>query len=203
MARVYSIDGVVPVIHPSAFVHPDAVLVGDAVVGPGCYVGPGASMRGDLGRVELGAGANLQDNCLMHCFPRAACTVGEDGHIGHGTVLHGARIGARVLIGMNSVVMDDAVVGEAAIVAAMSFVAAGAAIPPRSLWAGIPARHRRDLSDDEIAWKARGTAEYQDIVRRSLATLRPAEPLAELEADRPVLPVEAHHPLHRMKAGTR
>ncbi len=201
MARVYAIDGVVPVIHPTAFVHPEAVLIGDAVVGPGCYVGPGASLRGDLGRVELGAGANLQDNCVMHCFPKASCTVGEDGHIGHGAVLHGAHVGARALVGMNSVVMDDAEVGDGAIVAAMSFVAAGTAIPPATLWAGIPARQRRLLTGEELAWKARGTAEYQDIARRSLAALHPAEPLPELPPDRPALPVAAHHPLHRVKGG--
>ncbi|CCQ75400.1 transferase hexapeptide repeat family protein [Magnetospira sp. QH-2] len=199
MARVYAIDNVIPVVHPDAFVHPTAVLIGDVHVGPGCYIAPGASLRGDIGRIEVHAGANIQDNCTLHCFPRAACVVGVEGHIGHGTVLHGARIGPRVLIGMNSVIMDDAEIGDAAIVGAMSFVKAGARIPPRSLWAGIPAKRVRDLLDTEIAWKARGTAEYQEIARRSLATLRAVEPLVEAEQDRPTLPVEAHLPLHRFK----
>ena len=69
MAKVYAIDGIVPVIDPSAFVHPMAVVIGDVIVGPGCYVGPGASLRGDMGRLVMGRGANLQDNCIVHGFP--------------------------------------------------------------------------------------------------------------------------------------
>ncbi|GAB6051714.1 carnitine operon protein CaiE [Magnetospira thiophila] len=199
MAMIYAIDDVIPVVHPEAFVHPMAVLIGDVHVGPGCYIAPGVSLRGDIGRIEVHAGANIQDNCTLHCFPQASCIVGVDGHIGHGTVLHGARIGPRVLVGMNSVIMDDADIGDAAIIAAMSFVKAGAQIPPRTLWAGIPAKLVRSLSETEIAWKARGTAEYQRIARRSLASLRAVEPLTEAETDRPALPVEAHLPLHRLK----
>lgn len=201
MPKIYALDGVIPVVHPEAFVHPTAVLIGDVHVGAGCYVGPGASLRGDLGRIEVHRGANVQDNCTLHCFPGASCVVGEDGHIGHGSVLHGPNIGPRVLIGMNSVIMDDAEVGEAAIVAAMSFVKGGAKLPPRTLWAGIPAREVRPLTEEEMAWKARGTAEYQDIARRSLSSLREVAPLTEEEANRPRLPVEVHHPLHRLKGG--
>ena len=82
--RVYAIDGIVPVVDPTAFVHPTAVLIGDVIVGPGCYVGPCASLRGDFGRLILERGANLQDTCVMHGFPGTDTIVGEDGHIGHG-----------------------------------------------------------------------------------------------------------------------
>ncbi|HNO13630.1 MAG TPA: phenylacetic acid degradation protein PaaY, partial [Accumulibacter sp.] len=90
--RVYAIDGIVPVVDPRAFVHPTAVLIGDVIVGPGCYVGPCASLRGDFGRLILERGANLQDSCVMHGFPGTDTVVGEDGHIGHGAVLHGCRV---------------------------------------------------------------------------------------------------------------
>lgn len=182
--RVYAIDGIVPVVDPTAFVHPSAVLIGDVIVGPGCYVGPCASLRGDFGRLILEAGANLQDTCVMHGFPGTDTVVGEDGHIGHGAVLHGCTVGRDALIGMNAVIMDNAVIGEATIVAACAFVKAGAVIPPRSLVAGMPAKVVRALSEEEIAWKGAGTRTYQDLTRRCLATLVETAPLAAVEPQR-------------------
>ena len=81
---VYAIDGVTPVVDPTAFVHPTAVLIGDVIVGAGCYVGPAACLRGDFGRLEVRAGANIQDTCVLHGFPGVGTIVEEDGHIGHG-----------------------------------------------------------------------------------------------------------------------
>ena len=199
--RVYAIDGIVPVVDPSAFVHPSAVLIGDVIVGPGCYVGPGASLRGDFGRLILEAGANLQDTCVMHGFPGTDTVVEEDGHIGHGAVLHGCRIGRNALIGMNAVIMDNAVVGEAAIVAACAFVKAGAEIPARHLAAGVPAKVVRELSEEEIAWKVAGTRTYQDLTRRCLATLVETAPLAAVEADRPRIHIPGVVPLVEAKQG--
>lgn len=196
MVKVYAIDGVIPVVHPSAFVHPSAVLIGDVVVGADCYIGACAALRGDIGRIVVEAGANVQDQCVLHCFPQAECRIGPWGHVGHGAVLHGATVGAHALVGMNAVLMDGSKIGDYSFVAAMSFVAGGFVVPPRSLAAGIPATVRRPLSDDEIAWKRRGTEEYQRIAKRSRQTMRKTEALTELDADRPSLPVDAHHPLH-------
>lgn len=120
----------------------------------------------------------------MHGFPGTDTVVEEDGHIGHGAVLHGCRVGRNALIGMNAVVMDNAVIGEASIVAACAFVKAGVEIPPRSLVAGVPARVVRPLSEEEISWKSDGTRTYQELARRSLATMVETSPLAEVEADR-------------------
>ncbi|WP_043112292.1 phenylacetic acid degradation protein PaaY, partial [Pseudacidovorax intermedius] len=136
----YAIEGVVPVVDPSAYVHPTAVLIGDVHVGPGCYVGPAACLRGDFGRVVLEAGSNVQDTCVIHGFPERDTVVRENGHIGHGAVLHSCVIGRDALVGMNAVVMDEAVVGERTIVAACAFVPAGMQIPDASLVAGVPAR---------------------------------------------------------------
>jgi carbonic anhydrase/acetyltransferase-like protein (isoleucine patch superfamily) len=121
----YSIEGVIPVVDPSAYVHPTAVLIGDVIVGPHCYVGPNASLRGDFGRIVLKAGSNVQDTCVIHGFPAQDTVVGENGHIGHGAVLHSCMVGRDALVGMNAVVMDEAVVGERSIVAACAFVPAG------------------------------------------------------------------------------
>ncbi|MGH6899240.1 MAG: phenylacetic acid degradation protein PaaY [Geminicoccaceae bacterium] len=201
MAYIYAIDGLRPVVDPSAFVHPAAVLIGDVIIGPGCYVGPGASLRGDFGRLVLEAGANLQDNCVMHGFPSKDCVIEANGHVGHGAILHGCRVGAGALIGMNAVIMDGAVIGEGSFVAALAFVKAGFEVPPRTLVAGIPARIMRALSEDEIAWKSEGTAEYQQLTQRCLRSLQPVEPLPAPEPDRPRLDVSRYRPLDETRGG--
>ena len=184
----YEFEGLRPVVDASAFVHETAVLIGDVTIGPGCLVGPGASLRGDIGRITVGAGANIQDNCILHCFPGKAVVVETDGHIGHGAILHGCTVKHNALIGMNAVVMDDVVIGAESIVAAMAFVKAGTVVAARSLVAGIPAKIIRELRADEVDWKSKGTEIYQQLVRRYLATSRTVDPLREPEPDRPTLP---------------
>ncbi|MBN9423294.1 MAG: phenylacetic acid degradation protein PaaY [Candidatus Accumulibacter sp. 66-26] len=197
--RVYAIDGIVPVIDPSAYVHPSAVLIGDVIVGPGCYVGPCASLRGDFGRLILEAGANVQDTCVMHGFPGTDTVVEENGHIGHGAVLHGCRVGRNALVGMNAVIMDNAVVGAECIVAACAFVKAGMEIPSRSLVAGMPAKVVRTVSDQELAWKTEGTQTYQELARRCHATLVETEALTTVEPDRKRIAIEGVLPLVETK----
>jgi phenylacetic acid degradation protein len=180
----YAIDGLVPVVDPTAYVHPTAVLIGDVLVGPRCYAGPAASLRGDFGRIVLQEGANVQDTCVMHGFPARDTLIESDGHVGHGAVLHGCTIRRNALVGMNAVVMDEAEVGESSIVAACAFVKAGMRIGARSLVAGVPARVLRELTEDELAWKIEGTRQYHDLAVRSLATLREVQPLTAPEPDR-------------------
>jgi phenylacetic acid degradation protein len=182
--KVYEIDGIVPVVDPSAFVHPSAVLIGDVVVGAGAYIGPCASLRGDFGRLFIGAGANVQDCCVMHGFPGSDTIVEELGHIGHGAILHGCIVRRNAMVGMNAVVMDNAVVGESAIVAAQSFIKAGMEIPPRMLAAGVPAKVMRELTELEMAWKVEGTGVYLDLVKRCHGTLREVEALSAVEPGR-------------------
>lgn len=184
----YEFEGLVPVVDPTAFVHPTAVLIGDVHVGPGCFIGPLATLRGDFGRIEVREGANFQDSCVFHSFPGASAILDRDGHVGHGAVLHGCHVGVGVLVGMNAVVMDRAVIGEYAFVAAHSVVPEGFEVPPRTLARGIPAKVTRDLSADEIAWKANGTRVYQDLAVRYRATMRETTPLAAAEPGRPALP---------------
>lgn len=201
MVKVYEIDGVRPVVDPTAYVHPSAVLIGDVIVGPGSYIGPCASLRGDFGRLVVGAGANIQDCCVMHGFPGSDTIVEDDGHIGHGAILHGCVIRRNVLVGMNAVVMDNAVVGESAIVAAQSFIKAGMEIPARTLAAGVPAKVMRDLTAQEMAWKVDGTDVYKELARRSLATMREVEALTAVEPDRRRLELPDLKPLIDTKRG--
>ena len=184
MVKVYEIDGITPVVHPTAFVHPSAVLIGDVIVGAHCYVGPAACLRGDFGRIELEEGANVQDACVMHSYTEYDAVIERRGHIGHGAILHGCRIGENALVGMNAVVMDGALIGAGSLVAAMSFVRAGMQVPPRSLVVGMPARVLRELTTEEAAAKARDTDAYIALARRSRETMREVDALAAPEPGR-------------------
>lgn len=187
MAKVYAIEGVIPVVDPSSFVHPEAVLIGDVRIGPHCFIGPFACLRGDFGIVEVHEGANVQDHCMMHSFPDKKVVVERYGHIGHGAVLHGCTVKRNALVGINATVMDDAVVGEEAFVGGNAFVKAGFHIPPRTLVSGVPARIVRELSDQEVNWKTHGTEQYQVLAQRYFSSFEAVEPLSALEENRPRL----------------
>ncbi len=196
---VYSLDGLVPVVDPSAFVHPQAALIGDVIVGPGCYVGPGASLRGDFGRIVLGAGCNVQDCCVLHSFPHHETRLAIEAHIGHAAVLHGCTVGRGALIGIGAILMDDVVVEEEAFVGAASFVRAGFVVPRRTLVTGVPARVVRELKPGELAWKLTATREYQQLTVRCLTTLRECEPLTAPEPDRKSFGGASVVPLHQIE----
>ena len=191
----YEIDGLRPVVHPTAYVHPTAVLIGDVVIGPRAYIGPCASLRGDFGRIVLQDGCNVQDTCVIHGFPASDTLLEDNAHIGHGAVLHGCVIRADALVGMNAVVMDEAEIGAGAFVAASAFVRAGLKVPPRSLAGGVPAKILRELSEQELGWKREGTATYQRLAERCLATMKECEPLAAEEPGRRRLEAGGVQPL--------
>ena len=198
--KVYEIDGITPVVHPSAFVHESAVLIGDVIVGARAYVGPCACLRGDFGRIVVEEGANIQDTCMLHGFPGKDTVVGADATIGHGAVLHGCVVGRGALVGMNAVVNDNAEVGEDAVIAALAFVRAEARIPARSLAAGIPARVLRRLGEDELRWKRDNAGLYRKLAERSSATLKRVPALEEVEAVRKRIDVPGSIPLSELKA---
>ena len=200
MPKVYSIDGITPVVHPSAFVHPSAVLIGDVIVGARAYIGPAACLRGDFGRIVVEQGANIQDTCMLHGFPGKDTVVGAEVTVGHGAVLHGCVVRRGALIGMNSVVNDNAEVGEDAIVAALAFVKAEAKVPARSLVAGIPAKVLREMTAQEIQWKKDNMHLYQKLAVRSLETMREVEALTEIEPNRKRIDIPGAIPLSELKA---
>ena len=196
MPTVYAIDGVVPVVDPTAFVHPTAVLIGDVVVGADCYIGPSASLRADFGRIVVGRGSNVQDNCTVHCFAGGGTLIGECCNVGHGAVLHGCALGDRVLVGMNSVVMDGAEIGDDTLVAALAFVPAAMTVPSNVVLAGIPARVRRELEEGEKRWKEEGNRDYLNLAVRCRESLEKTEALAELPSEGPRLRVDGSMPLY-------
>ncbi|MEX2241169.1 MAG: phenylacetic acid degradation protein PaaY [Burkholderiales bacterium] len=203
MPQVYSIDGLVPVVHPSAFVHESAVLVGDVIVAARAYIGPCACLRGDFGRIVVEEGANVQDTCMLHGFPGKDTVVGAEATIGHGAVLHGCVIRRGALVGMNAVVNDNAEVGEEAMVAALAFVKAEAKIPARALAAGIPARVLRELTAEELQWKKDNLLLYQKLAERSSKTMRRVEALTAVEPGRKRIDIPGSIPLSEMKARSR
>lgn len=199
MPQVYSIDGLVPVVHPSAYVHESAVLVGDVIVGERAYVGPCACLRGDFGRIVVEAGANIQDTCMLHGFPGRDTVVGMEATIGHGAVLHGCTIRRGALVGMNAVVNDNAEVGEDAMVAALAFVKAESRIPARALAAGTPARVLRELSAEELQWKKDNMFLYQQLAVRSATTMQRVEALTAVEPGRKRIDIPGSIPLSELK----
>ncbi|MBT8265011.1 MAG: transferase hexapeptide repeat family protein [Bacteroidia bacterium] len=177
---IYSFKGYIPVVHESSFVHPLAAVTGNVIIGKHCYIGPGAAIRGDWGQIILEDGVNVQENCTIHMFPGKSIRLQESAHIGHGAIIHGAHIGKNVLVGMNSVIMDDAKIGNESIVGAMSFIKAETNIPDRSLVVGNPAKIIRKVSDEMIAWKTKGTKLYQELPKDCKESLKEVEPLREV-----------------------
>jgi phenylacetic acid degradation protein len=177
---IFSFKGYVPVIHESSFVHPLAAVTGNVIIGKNCYIGPGAAIRGDWGQIILEDGVNVQENCTVHMFPGKSIVLKESAHIGHGAIIHGANIGKNVLVGMNTVIMDDAQIGDESIIGAMSFIKAETIIPNRSLVVGNPAKVIKEVSDDMIAWKTKGTQLYQQLPAVCHESLKEVEPLREV-----------------------
>ncbi len=182
---IYKFKGFIPVVHESSFVHPQATVTGNVIIGKHCYIGPGAALRGDWGGIILEDGCNVQENCTIHMFPGVTVLLKEGAHIGHGAVIHGATIGRNCLVGMNSVIMDNVQLGDECIVGALSFIKEGEVFEPRSLIVGNPAKKIKNVSDEMIGWKTKGTQLYQTLPNEMMEEWEACEPLREFPADRP------------------
>jgi len=181
----YEFKGFRPVVHESSFIHPQAAITGNVIIGKNVYIGPGAAIRGDWGGVVIEDGCNVQENCTIHMFPGVTVTLQEGAHIGHGAIVHGANIGKNVLVGMNAVIMDNAIIGDESIIGALCFVKAGTEIPKRSLVVGNPGKVIKQVSDEMINWKTKGTALYQTLPAECDESWKLCEPLRALPEDRP------------------
>jgi len=182
---IYSFKGFIPVVHESSFIHPLAAVIGNVIIGENCYIGPGATIRGDWGEIILEEGVNVQENCTVHMFPGKSITLKESAHVGHGAIIHGANLGRNCMIGMNSVIMDDAVIGDECIVGAMAFVKANAVFEKRQLIVGNPAKAIKEVSEEMIGWKTKGTQLYQTLPADCHKTMKEVEPLRKIPKDRP------------------
>ena len=160
-ASVLALPGRTPSIESSAFVAAGARVIGDVTLGEGASVWYNAVLRGDSDGIRVGAGSNLQDNVSVHVDAGHPVVIGQNVSVGHNAVVHGCTIGDGSLIGMGSVVLTGAVIGDGCLVAGGAVVLEGAVIPPGSLVAGVPAKVRRELTDDERAGILRNAETYR------------------------------------------
>ena len=177
---IYEFNGYKPVINETSFVHPQASVTGNVIIGKDCYIGPGAAIRGDWGQIVIEDGCNVQENCTIHMFPGVTVLLKAGAHIGHGAIIHGATIGKNCLIGMNAVIMDNVQLGDECIVGALSFIKADEIIPARSMVVGNPSKIIKQVTDEMMEWKTKGTELYQQLPKQMMQNFKTCEPLREL-----------------------
>lgn len=144
-------NGVSPRIHRSAWIAPNATIIGDVEIGPDASVFYGCVLRGDSGAIRIGARTNLQDGTVVHVDADAPCTLGDDVTVGHAAMLHGTTVGNGTLVGMRASLLSHSVIGTGSLIAAGAVVLEGAEIGDRVLAAGVPAKVRRELTEEESA----------------------------------------------------
>jgi carbonic anhydrase/acetyltransferase-like protein (isoleucine patch superfamily) len=166
---IVTYEGRTPRIAPTAFIAPTATVIGDVTIGEEASIWFGAVLRGDVGRIEVGARANVQDNAVLHTTDRIPTVVGEGVTIGHGAVLEGCTVERGAVVGMNAVLLHQVVVGEESVIAAGSVVTDGTQIPPRTVAAGAPCQVRKPLGGASADWVARAARAYVGLSRRYLA----------------------------------
>ncbi|GAA0188717.1 gamma carbonic anhydrase family protein [Glutamicibacter creatinolyticus] len=169
MAHIITIDGAAPKVAQNVFVAPTATLSGDVELGERASAFYGVSVRGDSAPIRVGAGTNLQDNVVLHADAGFPCTVGQSVSVGHSAVVHGASVGDGCLVGMSATIMNGAVIGEQCLVAAGALVLEGTQVPPRSLVAGVPAKVRRELTEEEVAGLSKNADTYLELAAKHLA----------------------------------
>lgn len=174
MAHVLRVAGKAPSFGERVFLAPTAAITGDVTMADDSSAFYGASVRGDRAPITVGEGTNLQDNVTVHVDEDSPCRIGAGVSVGHGAVVHGCTIGNDSLVGMNATVLSGAVIGEECLIAGGAMVLGGTEVPPRSLVAGVPAKVRRELTDDEIAELRSNAATYLQIKAEHIAAI-PAE----------------------------
>lgn len=186
-----------PEIHETVFVAPSADVIGEVAIGAESSVWFQVVVRGDVHRIRIGRRTNIQDHSLLHVTrPKQGATpgsrkdsigaelvVGDEVSIGHRVTLHGCTIGNRVLVGMGAIVMDDAVIGDDCLIGAGALVTQGTVIPPRSLVLGSPARVKRELTEEEIAFLPKSAANYVGDSVQYRAYVRGPQPLGRSDHD--------------------
>ncbi|NNN37555.1 gamma carbonic anhydrase family protein [Streptomyces sp. S3(2020)] len=164
-ALITGIGGREPKIDEEAFVAPTASVIGDVTLEAGASVWYGAVVRGDVERISVGARSNIQDNCTLHADPGFPVTIGERVSVGHNAVVHGATVEDDCLVGMGATVLNGAVIGAGSLVAAQALVPQGMRVPPGSLVAGVPAKVRRELTEEEKQGVTLNGTLYADLAK--------------------------------------
>ncbi|NYE96449.1 carbonic anhydrase/acetyltransferase-like protein (isoleucine patch superfamily) [Psychromicrobium silvestre] len=163
MSPVYEFSGNAPAVAEDAFVAPNASIIGRVTLGSGSSAFYGAVLRGDVADIKVGSNSNLQDNVVLHADPGFPTSIGDGVSVGHGAVVHGCTVENDCLIGMGATVMNGAVIGAGSLVAGGAVVLEGTQIPPRSLVAGVPAKVRREISDQEFVGIQENAEHYRKL----------------------------------------
>lgn len=167
---IRTFKGITPTIPSSCFIEDTGIVIGDVVVGEDCSVWFHAVIRGDVNYIRIGSRTNVQDLCMLHVtHDTHPLVIGSDVTVGHSVVLHGCTINDRVLIGMGAIIMDGAVIGEDSVVGAGSLVTEGTIVQPRSLILGSPAKVKRPVTEDELAWIRESAANYLEYARQYMS----------------------------------
>ncbi len=161
--RLIAIDGVSPTIDPTAFIAPGATLIGDVRVGSNSSIYYGCVLRADRNSITIGSGTNVQDSTVMHADPGRPVVIGDRVSVGHRALVHGCIIGDDVLVGMSSTLLNECRIGSGSLVAAGAVVLEGTEVPDGSLVAGVPAKVRRPLTDDDLARVHANAEAYEEI----------------------------------------
>lgn len=173
---IWELDGIAPDLPENGdfWIAPDANVIGRVVIGEGASVWFGCTLRGDNEAITIGAGSNVQENCVMHTDPGFPLTIGEGCTIGHKAMLHGCTLGQNVLIGMGAIVLNGARIGDDCLIGAGALITEGKEIPPGSLVLGAPGRVVRQLDQAAIAGLRASALHYQENARRFRKGLKPA-----------------------------
>lgn len=149
MAFIYPVNGIHPQFGKNCFVAPNATIVGDVIMGDNCSIWFNAVVRGDVNKIRIGNKVNIQDNATIHCtYQRTETHIGNNVSIGHNAIVHGCSIADNVLIGMGAIVMDNCKIGKNVIIAAGAVVLEGTEVPDNCIFAGVPAKKIKDLSEE-------------------------------------------------------
>ena len=160
MALILPVNGISPTMGNDCFIAPNATIVGDVVMGDQCSIWFNAVLRGDVNSISLGNTVNVQDGAVIHCtYLRSKTIIGNNVSIGHNAIVHGCVIEDNVLVGMGSVIMDNAQIGSNSIIAAGAVVLENTIVEPGSIYAGVPAKKVKDISQDKIKGEINRIAE--------------------------------------------
>ena len=175
MIRTY--QGIKPTIAKSAFIEETAVVIGDVHIGEESSVWFNSVVRGDVHYIRIGNRTNVQDLCMLHVTHDAhPLVIGDEVTVGHHVVLHGCTIRDRVLIGMGAIIMDGVVIGEDCVVGAGALVTEGTIVPPKSLVLSAPAKVKRPVTDQELAWIKESAQNYVQYAQQYLSDPLKARP---------------------------
>lgn len=151
MPVILPVKGVIPQIPESCFIAPNATIVGDVIMGEACSIWFSAVVRGDVNSIRIGSKVNIQDGACIHCtYEKTKTIIGNNVSIGHNAIVHGCTVDDNVLIGMGAIVMDHVRIGSNSIIAAGAVVLEGTEVPPGSIFAGVPARKIKEISQEQL-----------------------------------------------------